>query len=477
MRIRLGILFVAVTLGVTGLIAPAPVGATPLVRPADPVVLTGANLPTFVNGPKAPLVGFRWTGSAWVQFPIQIDERAMVNFGKIYNDPSGTYYGSQPGLVNQLVYTSGNTFTGPDPNGKFDADDELVFMARDAGVEAPVGTRPTGTVAGTGVRVTVTDPLNPGSEGYAYLFKKLAGSGLAQGAKIKYVTYSWRILGGAYKAHYKLTNGPNPENTLFTGATYRHHFSDRWASDRLEVIAPGASGVDILDRHKALFSPGFCGRSEDTFDTPIQGSVEGAFVTSKVGPVRVIRSYLGANSGPSTQRTHIFYDRREDIVTNLRVHSIPSIMDFFDYSAAATGMTYRNSLNPAGVTIDGNPDTVAAGTPTWEQVTGPQGTINQVGTVQTTGFTPTTTNYYLDDSTPPVTQCTGDAFAYGSSGVTLTGQGGGSIPVTDPALAGTATRTGTRVMYFESPGETATDAANRAGQVLSPLATAAISAP
>jgi len=158
------------------------------------------------------------------------------------------------------------------------------------------------------------------------------------------------------------------------------------------------------------------------------------------------------------------------------VHAIPSIMDFFDYSAAATGMTYRNSLNPAGVTIDGNPDTVAAGTPTWEQVTGPQGTINQVGTVQTTGFTPTATNYYLDHATPSgtaETQCTGDASAYGSSGLYITSP----IPNTDPATGATASLIGTRVMYFESPGETATDAADRAGQVSSPLATAAISAP
>ena len=199
-------------------------------------------------------------------------------------------------------------------------------------------------------------------------------------------------------------------------------------------------------------------------------------MTMKAGPVRVIRSYIGANSGPNTQRTHFFYDRREDIVTNLRVHTIPSILDFFDYSPAATGMTYRNSLNPTGVTVDGNPDSLAAGTPTWEQVTGPQGTINQVGVVQTTGFTPTSTNYYLDDSTPPVAQCTGDAFAYGSSGVTMSGASGGSIPNTDPATAGTASLTGTRVMYFESPGGSAADAANRRDQFLSPLDPAASAA-
>ena len=144
---------------------------------------------------------------------------------------------------------------------------------------------------------------------------------------------------------------------------------------------------------------------------PIFGTVEGAFVTSKAGPVRVIRSYVGANSGPNTQRTHIFYDRREDIITDLRVHSIPSILDFMDYSPAATGMTYRNELNPGGVTVDGNPDTLTAGASSWEQITGSQGTINQTAVLQTSWTPGSITSYNLDDSTPTDTQCTGDAFA------------------------------------------------------------------
>ena len=36
-------------------------------------------------------------------------------------------------------------------------------------------------------------------------------------------------------------------------------------------------------------------------------------------------------------------------------------MDFFDYSAAASGMTYRNSFNPAGIRIDGVPNAPDAG--------------------------------------------------------------------------------------------------------------------
>ena len=473
---RTGLLALTCSLAVVStaaLVGVSPAAATPLGRPADPVVLTGANLPQLVNGSKTDIVGFRWTGSAWVQLPIQIDERAVVNFAKVYNNPAAVFYGSQPGLVNQLVYTSGNTWTGNDPNVKFDSDDELVFMARDAGTAAPTGSQPVGTKPGTGVRIQVADPLDPASEGYVYLYRKVVGSGLVQGARVKYLTYRFKILSGGYKTTYKLTNGPNPEDSLVTAGTYRHHFSDRWASDGLFVTAPGASGVDVLDRHKALFSPGYCGRSEDTFDMPIAGTVEGAFVTSKAGPVRVIRSYVGANSGPNTQRTHIFYDRRQDIVTDLRVHSIASIMDFMDYSPAASGMTYRNELNPTGVIVDGVPETPVAGVSSWEQITGPQGTINQSSVLQTSWTPASITSYYLDSSSPPVTQCTGDAFAYGSSGSFINS----TLPNTDPGTGGIDTLHGVRTMYFESPGGTAADAVARRNQVASPLTTTVVPAP
>ncbi len=461
------------TLTVCALVAAAvavaqssPVSAAALTRPADPVVLTGANLPTLVNNALARIVGFKWNGSTWRQVPIQIDERAMVNFGKIYNDPSAQFYGSKPGNVTQLVYTSASTWTGSDPVSAFDANDELAFMARDAGSLASGGTTPTGVISTSGVAVHVTDPLAPGHAGYLYLFRTPAGSTLVPGANKSYLTYKFTLLSGNYKTTYSRTAGPNPENSVVTGATYTQHFADRWLTDSIRVTAPGATGVDILDRQKALFAPGVCGRSEDTFDASgPNGSAEGVFVINKSGPVRAIRSYLGANSGPSSQRTHIFYDRREDVTTNLRVHAIPSVMDFMDYSPAATAMTYRNNLNPAGVTVNGNPDNPAAGRLTWEQVTGSQGTVTHVHALTASTPPSSVTSYYLDDSTPATTQCTGDAFAYGSSGPYINS----SIPCTDPGRGCTDTLVATRTMFFDPPGGTAATAAADARNVANPL--------
>jgi hypothetical protein len=452
--------FVTTTIGVAAIVAVAapttPAGAVPVNRPADPVVLTGATVASLVGANPKTVVGFARTATAWRQIPIQIDERTVLNFGRVYK--------STPGNVNVLGYADKNTYAGADSNRKLDADDEIAFMARDAGLAAGAASPPAATKAGTGVQVRITDPLVPGSESYVYLFRRKGGT-LQPGAGRHYVQYSFNLLSGNYKKTYKLQDGPNPENSLAVGAYYRHHFSDRWTSDSIQVTAPGSSGVDVLDRHKALFAPGNCTRSENTFNDQ-----EGAFITNKVGPVRAIRSYIGANSGPNTQREHVFYDRREDIRTYLRVHAIPSIMDFMDYSGAASGMTYRNELNQGGVTIDGTPETPAAGAPTWEQVTGAPGSITTVAQLQTTFALSGLTSYYLDDSTPPVTQCTGDAAAIGSSGLWVQG----SIPCTDPQLGCAHRLTGTRIMYFGPPGATAAGATSLRNGVLQPLATSAL---
>lgn len=446
--------------------------AVPVTRSADPVVLTGADVPTLIGRAPTRIVALRWTGSIWQRRHVQVDERAVVNFARIYGlvtAPATAFYGSQPGLVDATVYTSGATWTGNDPDRMVDADDEVVFMARDGGVRATGATQPPGTATGSGVEVRITDPLVAGSESYLYLFERSTITGrLPGGAGPRYTTYAFRLLSGSYKSSYSRFAGPNPEDSRFRSTTYTRHFSDRWLSDQITVTATGSSAVDILDRQKALFSPGTCIRSEDTFDaTSAYGTAEGAFVANRNGPVRAIRSYIGANSGPSTQRTHFLYDRREDIVTDLRVHSIPSVMDLFDHSPAAWGMTYRNSLNPLGAPLDGTPDALTAGEASWEQLSGTQGTITHVHDLETS-FPRTITTYHLDDSTPATTQCTGDAFA-ATTGPHITS----SIPCTDPALGCAATLRGRRTIFYEPPGGDATTAAAHRAEVSSPIAASA----
>ncbi len=462
-RWRAGIAVLAVV-PLLGLAACSVAGpASTLMRPADPVVITGADVPALVGAAPGDIVAFKYTtADGWAQVPVQVDERKVVNFGT-------AYHGAANG-VNVLAYADPNTYAGADTNPALDADDEIAFMARDSGGRPPAYSEPAGVVANSGIQVLVADPLAVQADnnallrtGTVYLFKRSAA--LDPGAGKSYVNYQFQLASGDYKTTYKFQDGPNPENSTITTPYYQHHFGDRWMSDSIKVTAPGASGVDILDRHKNLFAPGNCGRSEDTFD-----DAEGAFIVNKSGPVRAIRSYIGANSGPNTQREHIFYDQREDVHTYLRVHTIPGIMDFFDYSPAAAGMQYTNDKNTTGVTIDGVPDSVTTGVPAWEKVDGPQGALTSVESFATSFAAPTSTNYYLDDSTPAAgaeTQCTGDGFAYGSSGTRLTSE----IPCTDPGTSCTDTLVGNRIMYFESPGRSTADAKLSNDRVKNPLRT------
>jgi hypothetical protein len=420
-------------------------------RPEDPVVTTGADLPRLRGVPPGDVVAFRFLDNAWQQVPVQVDERAQVDLGRVLN--------AAPNGVTSLTYADAGTFAGADPDPALDADDEVALMGIDSGVRAPAGDAPPGVVAGTGQELAITDALGNTTPSYAYLFRR--SGGLDPGAGRSYVDYRFGLRSGDYKTTYKIAAGPNPEDSTVRTASYTRHFSDRWVSDGISVLAGGASGVDVLDRHKALFAPGNCVRSEDTFSAG-----RGAFVVNKSGPVRAIRGYIGANSGPYTQRTHVFYARREEIRTDLRVHAIPGVMDVVDFSPAASGMTYRSDRAPGGVKIDGVPDSPAAGELGWETANGPQGGLTTVHTHSTDipGFA--STSYYLDDSTPTGTgeqQCTGDAFAYGMSGPRITQ----AIPNTDPTLASPQRLTTFRHVFFEAPGKV--DGPRRSAQVATPL--------
>lgn len=420
-------------------------------RQADPVVLTGAQLPSLKGTPVGDIVAFSWRAGAWAQIPVQVDQRKNVELNTVYGKPANT---TNP--VMATVYADPNTFVGAG-SGMLTDLDEIAFMAADTGDVAP-SANPSDVIASSRVHLTVTDPRD-GHQASAYLFRR-ASSALSPDAGQHYVIYAFRLTSGAYKTTYNVDAGPNPETSQVHTSAYTRGFHDRWQDDVLTVNTPGASGVDILDRQKELFAPGNCVRSEDTFD-----SGEGAFIANISGPVRAIRSFIGANSGPYTERTQIFYAQREDDITFLRVHSIPAVMNFFDYSNAARGMTYSNSLNTGGFAIDGKPDAVVAGRQQWDKVDGPQGALTHVWTLQTSISPITVTNYYEDNDTNPTTQCTGDSAALGSSGMWITS----TLPNTDPHNGTAASLTGTDTMYYESPGRSASDASQHAAQVAQPL--------
>lgn len=417
-------------------------------RGLDPVVLTGAQVTDLVGTNPDGIVAFRWhtPNWTWQQVPVQVDERHLEFLTKMRNG-TGT---SGP---QSLAYSDPSANAGADPVTTFDTDDEVAFMADDTGGSVPgwIGD-PAGVVASSGVRVLVRDPLVAGDEGrgtgygYVYLFER-SSAALSPAAGADYVDYDFNPADPTGHA----------EDSTISSDRYSTHFSARWTRDTLRIGA----GPDILDRHRNLFGVGNCVRSENTFSAG-----DGGYATNIDGPVRVIRSYLGANSGTYTQREHLFYRSTERVQTFLRVHAIPGILDFYDLSAAAVGMQYSSSSTPAGVTVDGVPDTTGTATPTWEAVAGAQGTLVSSTSTQTDIVGLATQAYYLDDSTPPATQCTGDAFEYGASGTAITS----AIPNTDPTLGAFNNLTATRWNVYV-PAPEAADLSTRTANLATALTT------
>lgn len=421
-------------------------------RPNDPIVIRGQDISSLNGINPDELVAFKYDGG-WKQIPVQVDERAAVSVAKIYN-ASGKimilFELAGRNDVSILTYTDRNTFTSGDPDKTLDSDDEIVFMSKDAGGMPADFSEPAGVTTGSAVRIMISDPLDKKGCGCVYLFRQ--DGTLDQSAGKQYVKYDFKLLSGDYKTTYKTGGGPNKEDSAVTTPYYSCHFSDRWIRDEIHIMKGNSNGVDILDRHKELFKPGVPTRTEDTFcegaDTGFPA--EGCFAANISGPVRAIRSYMGANSGFITQREHIFYEDREDINTYLRVHPISGVVDFLDYSPAAAGMTYTNDLNKSGVIIDGKPDTLIQGPIKWEMAGGNQGSLVTVHNISCDlpGFS--YTSYYLDNNNPQVKtdlQFTGDPYAYGSSGIWVDKP----IDNTDPTNGMAYNMILKRYMYFENP--------------------------
>jgi len=468
--------FAVAIIGVLALVAVACIDVNMVDRPEEPVVFTGAELPALTGAEPEEIVAFAHTRPnsvpTWTQIPVQVDERTVVDFGSQPGSNAtpgvdGTVYGTTAIGVTAVQYADAGTFVGADPDPTFDADDELVFMSDDAGGTPRKGeaTEPAGVVPGSGLRVQVTDSIDESRSGYVFLFR--SNGGLDPAAGRDYVDYDFNLTSGTYKATYKRADGPNPETSLVTTENYRVGLTDRWIENQWRVDVGDSTGVDILDGIKARFGLGTCGRSNATF-----ADAEGAFIANIDGPVRAIRSYVGANSGPLTQRTHVFYRSTMETRTNLRVHAIPGIMDFVDYSTDAVGMTYANSTHSGGVPIDGASDAISTAVPAWELVTGAQGSVMTAGVIDTAGVVPPggtlddiVDGFYRDELNSPVQQCWGDPHFLGASGLNFTS----AIPNTDPTAATFATFDATRFVRFTAPGATTDDATTWADGLETPL--------
>ena len=325
-------------------------------RPHDPVVVPGEALPGLSGVPLDEVFVYAYqTVLTPVQIPAQIDERTA----------DGVYV--------------------PLEDGRLDANDELVFMAADAGgwVLSPTLKLGETSLAPAAV-VTLTDPL--GGEGWVYLYRSAALTPTVT----RYVTYDApadRIMG---QGHYALGFHP--------GGFFR------------DYLTLGTGDVDLLDREQVRITVTvrYLGFAMD-FSLDEEDLVSQS-VHAVVGPVRVTRvaTYtLSALGQAWTSEPSALFGYRSLLVSPIElaaagadeITSMDDLRYSFNLNAHAAGMTYYDPNNPDGVVIDGLPDAITD-TPvaTWNQVSGMTGTLISVYQgLDTLGELPRT--FYRDDRT------------------------------------------------------------------------------
>jgi hypothetical protein len=373
---------------------------------------------TFGQGvPTERLLGYRWDAerSRWRQIPFQVDE---VFARYLNNSASGfSFYSGEDQHTTYAHDREGFRWHGQDPDNPclsrpesppafdpvkgLDANDEVAFMASDAGPAAPAGTRaPEGIEAVK--RVTVSDPATPTAEPrYVYVMKAFAaGPDPAFDADNGYVSYrrdrnadvyeksesSYEGYGNARRGIYCDEQGnvvmnpetgqpdiqrrrPRDRGTVRT-SRYRFRYDGRWLMTQINISGDrGRSyGPDVIDRWKARAfqqdpssNTPCCGYEEE--DTNWGGS--GTLLGERWGPVRVIRETWGADSGTNVVRRESFYRDEVRMKSWLRVHVIPPLDGIYaqwDFNSARMTKFFNSKLHregrTEGVPVDGSNDEV-----------------------------------------------------------------------------------------------------------------------
>src|SRR4051794_27307935 len=350
--------------------------------------------------PVDRLIGYRWdpAQSQFVQIPFQVDEEFTRYLS---NEASGfSIYSGQDQHTTYAYDREGFRYTKSDPSDPckaiaaspamkdpvkgLDSNDEVAFMASDAGPKAPAGAvRPAGIDSVK--EVTVVDPQT-GATSYVYvMLARAVGPRPPFDGSNGYVHYqrdsnadtfvfsqsSYDSYGNAAQGPYCTPDGQvagtgrrRPLDTAtVTTDRYRFRYDGRWLMTALQIKPTPSSdyGPDLIDRWKArAFAQDpssktpCCGYEEE--DTNWGGS--STLLGEKVGPVRAIRETWGADSGTNVIRQETFYRDELRQKTWLRVHVIPPLDGIYaqwDFNAGKVDRFY-NSRNPAGVPIDGSND-------------------------------------------------------------------------------------------------------------------------
>lgn len=371
-------------------------------------------LPARAGIPIDEIAAYAWKDGAWTEIPVQIDERFpyfLANGNSTFSIYSGTdqelsyvwdpeSWGMTQGPCSKTYDRNGQDdgvnqgvdSATQDPVPGLDADDEIVFMARDAGAMAPTGTRPAGVPAGAPAQqLALVDLLSPTTPRYVYLFRKSGGSAFR--GQQHYVHYQRDADADQWIDRYRFAdNDPqklgtsntnyganltgsicvtqladyhgNPQNCVadagaggyrcsstdrfprdgvtVTTDTYRWRATGRWMVRELHVAKPDGSGYgpDLIDRWKgrAFQQSPDSGISLVGFeDEQVNWEANASLLGERCGPVRCIREVWGADSGTNVTKTETFYRDAIAYRYRLRVHPIPpdGLYTSWDYNRSA----------------------------------------------------------------------------------------------------------------------------------------------
>jgi hypothetical protein len=303
----------------------------PANRPYQPVIVKGNSFAEFSNNtaPIGQLFLYKYISASntWEQIPFQFDE--------VEPDPS-------PTDPNRTTYFG----TG---DGNLDDQDELAFMARDAGDKAPTNTWISDAASRSFARyeIEVTDPLlTSGNTAYVYLFR--SGTLSIPPAAKDYVTY--------------VAPTPGSGNDVVKGQSYEEGHRNNGINNSLLVpVRAGGDGVDFLDQLKLRFQVSIFGLNvpvtEENF--ALQG------IRLRDGNLRIIRqlqqriSILGTNLDFAIDVLYYGYSVVLSTDLNITTDGVNLLRQSVDFDASVSGAKWYNQNITNPITVDGVTDNLS----------------------------------------------------------------------------------------------------------------------
>ena len=369
-----------------------------LQRPYEPVIINGSAFPE-LSGDVVPvnelfLFAYNAATQSWRQVPMQIDEV----------DSTGSFFGTSDGLL--------------------DDNDQIVFMAADAGDRAPFNDWIDDADARryTRFEIGLSDPLSGGGQAYLYLYRSAT---LTREGVVSYMQYI-----------------PAADTSQFAadsvqGLTYKQgHSAETGLPTFLSILnsQQGTASQDLIDLLKVRIQiklPLF-----PIIFTISESNFHAINVKSKAGPVRIIREVedevrLDSNVFDTANVVIKFYPNSFILSGNLRFTSgtgFQLIRVSLDLDTTATGMEFYNPNN-GPVAVDARPDTIdktilVHPQLNWDMVTGDPGSIIKIIRINLDSLNNATASLYYHDAPSGAadgTDDTGDKVSFGDVGLQLSG--------------------------------------------------------